>query len=412
MSKYSILLAAFLCLPAYAGDFVKEFVQIRRGTKLYTEYRRAKPGEPTVIFPNGLTWSTHEWSPLVRALNEIDKNIGIVLYDMKGMGRTGSARHDQRAEIEIEEQVRDLADLIHALNIKGEVSVAGLSYGGAVGLLGLAQYGDMFKNVIAMAPFLARLGDQDAIINSWIHLHRQLFPFDPRTDDQLYDHYLRILVYTTYPVAEPVLLENQDLLETVYSVIPGSRAFVASSGWAIQNWVTLHRWLFPYDPRDTEALTEHYKKVLVLTVYPAALPLAASVLYKLEAVYRMVQGAKDFEAKKLARKFPQGKLHIMGGVDDAFVKDPNLREFWESLPPGVGMSYLRLRHTEHKIPQQRPEVAAGWIMEILKGNPDLQRGLLFEGDPIKGEARSGKIVLPLRKVNPCESLLRRVLGPR
>ncbi len=322
------------------STFEKGLVEIRPGYKLYVEIRKAEVGKPTIFCLNGLTWSTRDWKPLVEALDKIEPGLGFVLYDMKGMGDTLLINPPVRENIHLEDQLKDLEDLRRTLRVSGPTAAIGLSYGGGLALMNYALNPKAFDKVIAISPFLARITDQDNMINDWVRTHRIMFPLDPRTVDELYDHYLRVLVYSTYPLAEPVVLENP---------------------------------------------------------------------YKLEAIYRMVLGAKNFRAKDFIPGMKKGQLHIVGAIDDQFVKDPELQGFWQTLA-GKGMSYLRLSDTGHKIPTERPELTANWIREILRGNPELNKGLQFDGDAVKGEARSGEIVIPLKKVSFCETLLRRTFG--
>jgi len=333
-------------LPTHAlttqQPWQKGLVELRPEHKLYVEYRKAEPGKTTLFLLNGLTWSTRDWKRFVEALDQTQPGIGIVLYDMQGMGRTLLENPLVRYNIEIDAQAEDLKQLKKYLNVRGPVAVAGLSYGGAVAMLYASKYPRDFKKVIAMAPFIERLTEQDKIIERWIGSHRMIYPFDPRTGEELYDHYLRILIYTTYPLAEPVLLENP---------------------------------------------------------------------YKLEATFRMVQGAKEFNATRIANRLPWGVVHLMGAIEDEFVKEPRLALFWDSIKT-TAASYLRMHNTKHKIPSENPEMAAAWVHEVLSENPAIARGRVFEADPLRAEARSGQIVIPLRKAGFCESLLRKTFGPR
>jgi pimeloyl-ACP methyl ester carboxylesterase len=335
------ILLSLWCAFASAATWEKGLVEIRPGHKLYVEYRKAAEGKPTLFLLNGLTWSTRDWRAFVGAMDAIDQGIGFVLYDMRGMGRTLLEYAPVRETITLEDQVEDLKALREKLNVKGQTALAGLSYGGAVAIAYPAKYPRDFDLSIAMSPFIERLTDQDLIIDTWIAQHRILYPWDPRTEDELYDHYLRVLIYSTYPAAEPVLLENP---------------------------------------------------------------------YKLEATFRMVQGAKNFKAAGEIPRLPKNKIHLIGAMSDDFVKPERLALFWEAVK-NKAASFLKLAYTEHKIPSERPEIAASWVDQILKGNPHIAQGAVFEGDPFKGEARSGNVVIPLKKAGFCESLLRAARRP-
>jgi pimeloyl-ACP methyl ester carboxylesterase len=342
----SIVLALCLLCPLFAnaraGSFEKGFVEIRPGEKLYVEQRKAQPGKSTIFCLNGLTWSTRDWDALVQALDKIEPGFGFVLYDMKGMGRTLVSAGGVKATITLEEQTRDLEDLQKILNVRGPTAAVGLSYGGGLALMNYAKNPNAFDKVIAISPFIARITDQDTIIRNSILWTRMTFPMNPASDDELYDYFLRQLIFSTYPIVEPVVLENQ---------------------------------------------------------------------YKLEAVFRMVQGARKFVAKQLSPQMRRGRLHVVGSIDDPYVKDEELRDFWRSLE-GRGESYLRLTDTGHKSITERPELIAGWLKEILNNNPELSKGQEFVGDAVKGEARGeGGVTIPLRKAGFCESILRKVFGP-
>ena len=323
--------------------FSKKFVQIRQDQRLWVEHRPAVNGKPTVFFANGLTWSTRQWQPMVKALDQLDPELGIVLYDMQGMGETLLDDKPIKKELPFDGQVRDLKDLYDALDIEGPKVLAGLSYGGAVTLEYLARYPDDFEKGIAMAPFLERLPDQDQWIRNMIKVSRSMFPMNPHTDEELYDYWLRQLVYMTYPSAEPIILENP---------------------------------------------------------------------YKLEAVFRMVQGAKNWRALETADRLPRRKLHLLAGQEDPFVRLPWLETFWRAVPEQSRASFLILRNTTHKLPQERPDIVAAWLMHILSENPNLNRGLIFEGDPYTKTAKSGNVSLPLKKVNFCELTMRALFRPQ
>jgi pimeloyl-ACP methyl ester carboxylesterase len=172
--------------------------------------------------------------------------------------------------------------------------------------------------------------------------NRRMFPYNPATDDELYDYFLRNLVYTTYPLVEPIMLENP---------------------------------------------------------------------FKSEGVYRMVKGAKNWRALDGVRHFPAGKLHLMSGEKDSFVPLAIQQAFWQAVPSASRASFIVLKNTEHKLPEIYPALTAAWILEIAKDNPDIGVGRVFDGDPIKGEARSGSIVIPLQKESFCETILRKAFRP-
>lgn len=348
----NLFLALVVSVASYArpAKTTRGFVEVAAGRRLYVEYRPALNGKPTVFLLNGLTYSTREWAAFAQALTRLDPEIGLVLYDMQGMGATLLANLPVLYDIPVQNQVEDLHALKRALKISGPTASVGLSYGGAVALMYALRYPGDFDQTIAMAPFLERLPDQDHLILQSVRNHRLMFPLDPRSDEELYDLYLRGVV-ATFPLVEPVILENP---------------------------------------------------------------------FKLEGVYRMVKGAKNWNAAGEAAKLPAGQIHIVAATGDEYVKLDRMQNFLNHVPSGVLESVLFIEDPSaeillpsqkyHKIPELRPTLSAAWVHEIVSGNRHLQKGRIFNVDPQTGEARSGKIKIPLKreKKNDCETALARV----
>jgi pimeloyl-ACP methyl ester carboxylesterase len=323
---------------AFARDLSPRagLVEIRPGYDLYVEHRPARRGKPTLFLANGLTYTTRQWRRFADAMTRLDPDVGLVLYDMHGMGRTLLADGPATQAIPFASQARDLRDLRRALSIRGSAAVLGLSYGGGVVLKTAAEYPDAFDQFIAMSPFLEPFPDSDHQLKRAVATHRLMFPLDPRSDRELYDFYLRGAIYSTFPVAEPSVLENP---------------------------------------------------------------------YQLEAIFRLVQGAEDWSAGRLIPRYPHDRLHLVAARDDEYVKFDRVTKFLEAVPAGLLQSVLVIEKSHHKLPEERPELSAAWVHQILTGNPDLQRGLIFSADPARDEARSGDLVIPLH-TDFCESEFR------
>jgi pimeloyl-ACP methyl ester carboxylesterase len=279
-----------------------------------------------LFLANGLTYTTRQWRKFADAMTRLDPDVGLVLYDMNGMGRTLLAAGPATAPIPFADQARDLRDLRRALSLKGPVAALGLSYGGGVVLKAAAEYPDAFDQFIAMSPFLEPFPDSDLRLKRAVAAHRLMFPLDPRSDRELYDFYLRGAIYSTFPVAEPSVLENP---------------------------------------------------------------------YQLEAIFRLVQGSEDWSAARLIQRYPRGRLHLIAARDDEYVKFNRVTEFLSAVPAGLLQSVLVIENSHHKLPEERPELSAAWVHQILIGNPNLRRGLIFSADPARAEARSGDLIIPL-----------------
>ena len=212
---------------AQAASHQAGFVRIGNQRAVYADFIRPAPGKPTVVLLNGLTYRVNSWDSFVNELRS--DGVGILRYDMTGQGQTLAKFGPIRDVIPLRDQVEDLENLLVALEINEPVHLVSLSYGGAVAIPFATQRPHRVASVILMAPFVEPLKSLDSMIRLQIANTRLTFPLNPATDDELYDYFLRIMVYTTYPPAEPVVLEHPYKLEATYQLVRGSRKFLAKS---------------------------------------------------------------------------------------------------------------------------------------------------------------------------------------
>jgi len=196
------------------------WVELRPNHSVFVDYLRPARGKPVAILLNGLTYRTGVWQSYVDELK--GQGLGILRYDPKGHGKTMVRDGYPTAPIDYVEQVRDLKLLMDHFNIRSAHLVT-LSYGSAFGAVFATQFPRRVSSLILMAPYIAPLESQDMIIKTQIAQTRMLFPMNPATDDQLYDHFLRQIVYATYPMAEPIVLEHPFKLESTFRLVQGVR---------------------------------------------------------------------------------------------------------------------------------------------------------------------------------------------
>ncbi len=222
----SFLLAGTIGTTKDESGLMQKFVKIRDGRELYVDWAYAKPGKPTVVLLNGLTYSTVQWNRFTKQL--VDQGVGVVRFDPMGMGQTLLQNVPVLADIKIEDQAQDLHDLIVALKLQTPVNLVGLSYGGGLELVYASLHPENVNKIIAMAPYTEPLQSQNEWIKSQIWYTRQVQPWNQATDDELYAYYFRQIVYSTYPMVEPVVLENPFKLEAIFRMGLGIRHFRAN----------------------------------------------------------------------------------------------------------------------------------------------------------------------------------------
>lgn len=225
ISMFIVLFFAGIVTQARSPEKFVGFVPVRADLELYVEYTKPKAGMPTVVLLNGLTYSTVQWARMVQPL--IDLGVGVVAYDFEGMGKTLLKYAPILKKIPYQQQVQDLDVLLTNLQIPGPYNIAGLSYGGGIGIHYAKMFPEKVRNLILMAPFTQPLESQDQWIRGQIWATKQMFPFNPATDDELYDYFLRQIIYATYPQAEPIVLENPYKLESTVRLVQGIRQYLA-----------------------------------------------------------------------------------------------------------------------------------------------------------------------------------------
>lgn len=200
---------------------LSDFVEIRSGQSLFVKWKKAKAGRPTVVLLNGLTYSTKQWDRFAFYLAE--SGLGVVQYDMFGMGKTLLQYAPIQDVIPWQSQVLDLKALVEKLKLKNGLNLVGLSYGGGIAIGFAGQFPELTKNVFLMAPFTEPLETQDLMLKAQVAATRFWYPYNPYSDDELYDYFLKQNVYGTYPMAEPIVLENPFKLEATFRMVQGIR---------------------------------------------------------------------------------------------------------------------------------------------------------------------------------------------
>lgn len=193
--------------------------------KIFLRYREAAKGEPTFVMLNGLTYTTKDWQHFSLSLKRKFPKAGILLMDLRGMGDTLLAgklpvdfKIPHTAQVEIVKKVTDKLEVERLIFV-------GFSYGGGIAAAFQKQFPKKVEKVFLLAPFTEALEDQDRFIRTQVQANRFAFPFNPASEDDLYDYFLRNFIYAMYPVAEPSVLENPYRLEAIFRLAQGIRQY-------------------------------------------------------------------------------------------------------------------------------------------------------------------------------------------
>lgn len=266
---------------------IKDFVALSPERELFVDYVPAKGKQPTVILINGLTYSTVQWNRFVAPL--IARGVGVLRYDPVGQGQTLLRYAPILNVIPSTDQVADLKLLLEVLEIPAPYNLAGLSYGGGIALGFAAEFPELVQNLILMAPYTRPVQETDDWIKAQIWVTRKMFPYNPYSDDDLYDHFLHQIVYATYPQAEPIVLENPFKLEATFRLVQGIRSARPMDTASTLPEASVHLMI---------ARSDQYIKTSVLDEYWDVVPLAsrASRIYINDSEHKMVEAVPVFTA--------------------------------------------------------------------------------------------------------------------
>lgn len=301
---------AALCLGASfasAADVPQErfqgFVKLANGREVYVDFLKPAAGKPIAAPWNGLTYDISSWNRFTDELK--GDGLGILRWDPYGMGRTLLKYGTPLQAIDYRDQVNDFNLLLDALGITQPIHIVGLSYGGALAL----QYGhvhpERVASLIIMAPFVAPLEAQDNLIKWQIVQTRLQFPWNRASDDELYDYFLRIQIMTTYPAAEPVILDNPYKLEATFRMVQGIRKFLAKDITKFEPNVGVHLVVGAKDQYIENKVHEDFWKLL----QPGT---QKSLMYISETEHKIPEAAPRFSALWV-RNIIAGNSEIGGG---------------------------------------------------------------------------------------------------
>lgn len=284
--------------PAFKG-----FIKISEQRELFVDYVKAKADKPTVVLLNGLTYSTRQWEQMAQPL--ILRGVGVLRYDMFAMGETLLKYAPILKVVTYQDQVADLKALLTTMKLKGPYNIVGLSYGGGIAIGYAAAYPNDIKNMILIAPYTQPLNEQDTWIKSQIWATRQMYPYNPASDEELYDFFLHQIVYATYPQVEPIVLGNPYKLEGVFRMTQGIRKFRPIDMTDMIPSKSLHLMI---------ARKDQYIKPVVLETYWNAVPKSAraSRIYVNDTEHKMPEAIPNFTAAWVYRILSGESLYFEG----------------------------------------------------------------------------------------------------
>ncbi len=327
----------------------KGFVKIASGRELYVDWVKTEPGKPTVVLLNGLTYSTKYWDAFTEAMAA--KGVGVLRYDMYGMGNTLiNDAHNAMTESPF---AAFEANIYRALGVPP----------------------DQIDKLVH-SPVLKGIKIEDQVNDLKLLLDKLKMTDKVNLVGLSYGGAVGIEFSSQYP----------DRVGNLVAQAPYTEAMgeqVETIGRLI-NWT---RVMFPYNPATDRMLYDFWLRYLVYTTYPSVEPSVLDNPFKLEATYRLAQGATDWKASAFVKDLPPGAFHLMIAGNDQYIKTGVLEKLWTEVPVASRGSRVLVNGSEHKMPEAFPAFVASYVYEIISGNPVIANGTVFDANPRTGVLR-------------------------
>ncbi|MCO5141472.1 MAG: alpha/beta hydrolase [Oligoflexia bacterium] len=184
-------------------------------------------------------------------------------------------------------------------------------------------------------------------------------------------------------------------VESLILMAPFTKPLEAQDQW-IRQQIALNRITNPWNRATDDELYDYFLRQFIYNTYPLAEPEILKNPYKLEAVFRMVQGIRKYDIQPALEKLQTRKVHLMIANQDQYIPGKVLDNFWEQIPRSARASRIDISTSEHKIPEAIPSFSSGWVKLIMDEDRNLSRGLEFIGNTAtkKAKARFLEIQIP------------------
>lgn len=196
------------------------FIQLANGTVMYARYTPpSAPDRTTVVLMNGLPDTLNNWRSKEPLL--IEKGYGVLTFDFRGQGATLAYNSPKLGDLSWQTQVDDVKHLIDFFHIP-KVIVSGLSYGGGIAIAFAGTHPERVQKVVAFAPFVEPVQPTEDFLNKRVDQVMRYFP--ETNSEELFKNLFRVIVYATYPLAEPSVLAHPLKPEAITHMALGIRS--------------------------------------------------------------------------------------------------------------------------------------------------------------------------------------------
>jgi pimeloyl-ACP methyl ester carboxylesterase len=196
------------------------FVQLSTGHVVYARHVPAQGEKPTIALMNGLDDAAMDWEPIIELLTA--DGYGVLNFDFRGQGWSLAYDPFNLKDLEWQDQVKDVEALRMFFGLK-KIVVSGLSYGGGIAIAYATVHPENVEKIIAFDPFIAPIEPQEQQIQSMVDSFIMLNPFADRK--MVYESIFTTIVFSTYHLSEPKILDQPNKQEAVVKLALGMRSF-------------------------------------------------------------------------------------------------------------------------------------------------------------------------------------------
>jgi pimeloyl-ACP methyl ester carboxylesterase len=212
--------------------------------------------KPVLVLLNGLTCEHSDWSSFVQVLKPL--GYGFLQYDPVGQGHSLNRYGAPHNPVNIETQAEDLYLVTQAFNLKKNLNLVGFSYGGALAIFFAKKYHTLVENAFLIAPYTEIFEEQDTWVQKQIQFTRLWQPWITESDDNLYSYFLRIHLFTLFPVFDKKILSHPEKRQSTYQLIEGIRKHNLKLASQYFPESSVHLVIAGYDEYIRPTLLEHF----------------------------------------------------------------------------------------------------------------------------------------------------------
>ncbi|MGZ6479043.1 MAG: alpha/beta hydrolase [Bdellovibrionales bacterium] len=302
------------------------------GHSLFYRHKSNTRNSPTLILLNGLDQDVDSWQDFIGHLEQANGDVGYLTYDMRGMGKSLEREMINSAfAFKTFANLRPIEYQEQTEDLK--LMIERLNLKGDLFFVGISYGAAIILDFMAKNQGVAR----QAILAS---------------------PYLAPLPQQDSLIRQQIALVRQQPANPL-NVLPEARLY--------------NLFLAP-----------------IVSLYPLFEPVLLQKPWKISGVYRMVEGARHFDALVTAKKLSPNSIHVLWAEKDQYLARDQVINFHRHAPQNIFASESILKDAHHDLVRQVPGYLAAFALKALSGTLPVNGDRRITAYPFEGYAESAR----------------------